>query len=75
MRHHAWTDDEILKALDLIDHEGRSPVQAAAMMGKTEGQIVGIVWRVKKEAKKADPDENQNGTMPRKWWMKRKVRT
>ena len=32
--------------------------------------MIGAVGRIVTDTNKSDPDGNQNGTMPRGWWIK-----
>ena len=65
-----WTDMELLRALDWIDHEGLSRAQVAKRLGRSKNSVIGAVGRVVTDINKSDPDRCQNGTMPRGWWIK-----
>ena len=65
-----WTDEDMLEALDLRDHEGLTMAEVAKRMGRGRMSIVGLMKRVNDETDHFDPDGNQNGTMPRKWWKR-----
>jgi len=69
-RRDLWTDEDILTALDLYDHEGMTATAIAQRFGKSKGAVLGLFKRIRDEMNKSDPDGNQNGTMPRKWWKR-----
>ena len=70
----AWTDEEILLALDLTDYEGMQRKQVGARLGRSKGSVIGIINRITNDTDASDPDGNQNGTMPRLWWRKGRAR-
>ena len=70
MRLADWSDMDILRALDWIDHEGLTRAQVGARIGRPKNSVIGAVGRIVTDANKSDPDGNQNGTMPRGWWIK-----
>lgn len=66
-------DLEILEMLHLRDNEGMTMRQIGKMFGKTTGQVIGMIDRVRK-ADAAIPDHcvdpaNRNGGMGRRWWI------
>lgn len=67
-----WTDEDILTVLDLRDHAGMTTVEIAQRFGVGKGAIIGMLNCINKETDALDPDGNQNGTMPRKWWERSK---
>lgn len=69
-RHESLTDAQTLEALDLRDNEGWTMTQIGARFGKSKSAMIGLLSRVNKLTDASDPDGNQNGTMPRKWWKR-----
>ena len=64
-----FSDEELLLALDLRDHEGLSFRQIAArFQGRTKNGIAGALHRVN-VASRGDNGFG-NGTMPRRWWKR-----
>lgn len=73
-------DEEILTILDLIEGEGKTMAEVAALMGGSRSGIAGILLRVRKDLDAADAQrfavgcgpavrpENQDGGMDRGWW-------
>ena len=61
------TDEDILTALDLRDHEHLTAGQIARRMGKTRSAICGVFKRVKDAEA---PGRAGDGTMPRGWWRR-----
>lgn len=67
----AWSDEEMLQALYLRDHEGLSGPRIAQRMGRSRGAIMGMFKRVHDESMKYFPPCPYDGTMSPRWWDKR----
>lgn len=61
------TDEEILHILDLHDNEGLTFVQVGQRVGKTKSAVSGLIHRIKK----ASEPSHHDGTMPRRWWVRK----
>lgn len=70
MARNPMTDIDLLTILHLRDHEGMLASVTGERFGRSKGAIVGALWRIDKETDASDPDGNQNGTMPPKWWAR-----
>lgn len=64
------SDEALLEALHLRDHEGINTTQLAARFGVTRGSMIGALNRIGKHVDATDPDGNQNGTMPPRRWKR-----
>lgn len=65
----AWTDEEMLIALHMRDHQGMSAAKVATAMNKpSRAAVLGLVHRIGKETDASDPDNHRNGTMKPDWW-------
>lgn len=74
---HAWTDAQILEALDL-QRAGHSALQISKALGRrwkrkfTRNQIIGLTNRVRIQADKVPCEcikpQNKDGGMPASWW-------
>ncbi|GHE88543.1 hypothetical protein GCM10016455_05840 [Aliiroseovarius zhejiangensis] len=65
------TRDQDMRALELLymtEVCGWIISHAADALGMTKGAAIGMRQRILKDAEKHDPDGNQNGTMPERWW-------
>ena len=69
-----WTDREILYVLDMLDL-GFSMAEIGVKIGRTKNAVIGMVNRVRNLTDASDPDRNKNGTMPVRWWAKRRETT
>lgn len=67
----AWSDEEMLKALYLRDHELASGPRIAQRMGRSRGALMGMFNRVHDESMKHFPPDPHDGTMSPRWWAKR----
>jgi hypothetical protein len=66
-----WSDEEILTALDMRDHDGASYGKIEKANGRrSRSACIGRLRRVDEDTDATDPDGNQNGTMPRGWWRR-----
>jgi hypothetical protein len=70
----AWTDEDILTILDLVEGERLSMSVIAARLRVSRSAIAGIVHRVRTDLARV-PDraakrENCDGGMPRGWWKR-----
>jgi hypothetical protein len=65
-----WPEEAILEALDMRDHDGMTYGQIAKWTGRTRNSVIATLRGVDAIADKHDPDGNQNGTMPRRWWRR-----
>jgi hypothetical protein len=63
-----WTDEDLLKALDLRDHEGLTMEVIGQRLGRKRNAVIGALGRVSAAMK--DDNGVGNGTMPRKWWKR-----
>lgn len=63
-----WSDLDMILLLDLVDGEGMSVRRAAEEIGRSRNACLGMMHRIRNETACSDPDGNQNGTMPRRWW-------
>jgi hypothetical protein len=63
-----WTDEDLLKALDLRDHEGLTMEVIGQRLGRNRNAVIGALSRVGAAMK--DDNGVGNGTMPRKWWKR-----
>jgi len=66
----AWTDMEMLAALDLRDHEGKTGAEIARALGRSRSAVLGMLSRVDAETDRHDASAHLDGTMPRKWWRR-----
>lgn len=65
-----WTEEEILMALHLRDHEGKSWREIGLRFGRTKSAVAGLLFRIDKATDEHDPDGNGNGTMKPLWWRR-----
>lgn len=63
-------DEEVLKMLDLRDHDGLTAAAIGTRFGVSRNSVIGKMNRVDAAMKDSDPGGNQNGTMKRRWWAK-----
>ncbi|MBT9385510.1 hypothetical protein KM176_16670 [Pseudooceanicola sp. CBS1P-1] len=70
-----WADEEILQVLHLRDHDKLPMRDIATSFGVSRASIIGMTNRISIELERTDPDGNQNGTMPPKWWQNRMAHT
>lgn len=70
-----FSDHQILEMLHQKDHHGMTFAAIATAHGVTRASVAGLMFRINKDTDKHDPDGNQNGTMPPRWWANRKRRT
>jgi hypothetical protein len=68
MTRRAWTDAEMLTALDLRDREGLTYRQIGARIGRGRSSVAICLNRVDAETDLSDPHGTQDGTMPPRWW-------
>jgi hypothetical protein len=71
-RRPAWSDTDILNALDMVEREGRTCAAAGRALGYNKNAVIGMLRRVRLELA-AVPDlackpENRDGGMPPRWW-------
>lgn len=64
------SDIQILEAMHRHYNEGMSLSDAGAPIGKGRNSMAGLMKRIRDDTNASDPDGNQNGTMPAKWWKK-----
>lgn len=69
-RQDAWSDEEMLEALDMYAHDGLNTTQIGKQTGRGRNSVIGMFNRVKKETDKHDLSPELNGTMPRGWWTR-----
>ena len=64
-----WTDEMILWALALRDHEGLSAAQAAMRLGVTRSSVLGIYKRIADDELPCScrKPENRDGGMTKDW--------
>lgn len=62
-----WTDEDMLMALHLRDHEGLAYEAVGKRFGKSLGAIAGLFKRIADA--EVDGDAG-NGTMKPKWWAR-----
>lgn len=65
-----WTDDQMLMALHLRDHEGLTGQAIADRTGRSRSAICGMFNRIDRQIAKHDPDRVQDGTMTPLWWRR-----
>ena len=63
-----WTDEDMLMALHLYDHEGLTYDQIAARFGRTKGAIAGLMSRIRNDT--AGDNGTGDGTMRPMWWKR-----
>lgn len=66
-----WTDQDMLEALYLRDHEGLAAGAVAKRLGKARNGVIGMLNRIDRDTDASDPDGNQNGTMAPRWWAEK----
>lgn len=66
-----WTDEEILMALHLRDHEGMTRREIGERLGRKKNSVIGALNRVDHDVAKHDADGIQNGTMKPLWWRRK----
>ena len=66
-----WSDEEMLQALYLRDHEGMSGGAIGRRIGRSRGAMQGMFARVRIDTEKHFPPCDQDGTMSPRWWAKR----
>jgi transposase len=64
------SDDQLLTALHLREHDGLTTTQIAQRFRVSRGTIIGALNRITKELAATDAGGNQNGTMQPKWWKR-----
>ena len=62
------TDTQILRALHMKDHEGRTLVEIGAALGRSRNAIAGMLFRVRHDTEKHDLTPHLNGTQKPNWW-------
>ena len=67
-------DEQILEILHLHEVEGLTASEIAPRFRKTKNAIVGLIYRTRTETDLTD-NGHGNGTMPPRWWAKRRART
>lgn len=65
----SFTDAQLLRMLDL-QAEGVSPKAIAARLRCTKNQVIGALYRIRKDTDRLDLTPERNGEMPPKWWRK-----
>ena len=66
-----WTDEEMLDALYLRDHEHMSGTAISKKIGRSRGALYGMFARVRIETEKHFPPCNADGSMSPRWWARR----
>lgn len=65
-------DEELLRMLDMRDHQRLSARQIAARTGLSRGTICGALFRIDRDADavpcRCRRKANRDGGMPRGWW-------
>lgn len=82
----AWSDRQIIEALELADVQGLTAAQIAErMQGVSRNAVIGILNRVRRDLAESEAvpfpagkgpasrPENRDGGMPAGWWRKRKA--
>lgn len=76
----AWTDQQILTMLDMMDGNGRSSGEVARAFGTSRSAICGVVARVRNDLAASEAagfapgqgpavrPENRDGALGRRWW-------
>jgi hypothetical protein len=64
----SWSDEDLLTALDLRDHEGATYGQIAKVVDRSRSACIAMLSRIDQDTDDSDPDGNQNGTLSRGWW-------
>ena len=68
------TDEQILDILHLHEVEGLTASEIGPRFGKTKNAIFGMIFRIRTETDATDTGHG-NGSMPPRWWAKRRART
>ena len=68
------TDEQILEVLHLHEVEGLTASEIAPRYRKTKNAILGMIFRIRTETDATD-NGHGNGSMPARWWAKRRART
>lgn len=67
----SWTDEEILRALDLKAHDGLSNGQIAKALGRPRNAVIGVFHRITRDhendSRRLSP-RYRDGALPRGWW-------
>jgi len=71
MTRRAWSDEDLLECLDMIERQGVCFTDTARFMNCKRSTLVGIMSRLRREIRKHDPDGHMDGTMPARWWERR----
>jgi hypothetical protein len=64
-----WTDQQMLHALYMRDHQGKNLREIGKALGRPRNSVVGMMHRMNVDLAQSDPDGNQNGTMKPLWWQ------
>ena len=70
MAKNAWSDEEMLWALDLRDHEMMSMASIAKSIGRSKLAVIGCLHRIDRDTDAVDVTPGLNGTMTRGWWVR-----
>jgi hypothetical protein len=70
MSRNAMSDEQILDCLHMRDHLALTSTVIAERMRRGRGSVIGAMSRADKKCDESDPDGNQNGTMPPRWWKR-----
>lgn len=66
----AMTDEQLLMALHLRDHEGLMTAEIGERLSRSKNSVVGALNRINRDTDASDPDGNQNGSMAPLWWRR-----
>jgi hypothetical protein len=66
-----WSDEEILTALHLRDHQRMTRREIGERLGRKKNSVIGVLNRVDQDEAKHDADGIQNGTMKPLWWRRK----
>lgn len=64
------SEEQILECLHMRHHLGLTSTVIVERMRRGRGSVIGAMSRADKHCDASDPDGNQNGTMPPRWWKR-----
>ena len=67
-----WTDEECLEVLAKYDVDLMTFSEIASYYRVSKNSIIGLVNRIKTDTNKHFPPCAADGTMPARWWKKRR---
>ncbi|GLO70300.1 hypothetical protein MACH17_18170 [Phaeobacter inhibens] len=70
MTQRGMSDEQLLNALHLRDHDGLTCGELAQRFRVSRGTMIGAMYRIDQDTDRSDPDGNKNGSMKPKWWKR-----